>query len=77
MYFEKVMHSKSPLELIRARKSLLLYREERKALKKSFSDFDRTILDHILNLLSDEMAAALNLDQNKAKNYLKECRNRE
>ncbi len=77
MYFEKVIHSKSPLELIRARKSLLLYREERKALKKSFSDFDRTVLDHILNLLSDEMAAALNLDQNKAKNYLKECRNRE
>ena len=77
MYFERVLHSKSPVELLRAGKSLLLYREERKSKKKSFSDFDRVLLDHILNLLSDERAAALDWNQNQARNYLKEYRKRE
>ncbi len=69
-YFENVVKSKDSKERLRAIKSLVLYREERKASKKVFSDFDRMLLDRLSSLLKSERAAALDLSPEEVSGYI-------
>lgn len=71
-YFEQVIHSRDAEELLRAYKSLVSYRKERREKKKSFSDFDRVQLDRITKIISEERAAVLDTGPEEAKNYLEE-----
>ncbi len=68
--FQTYIATADRTSICRAIKTLMHYKEERKAIAKPFSDFDNRLLYSLINLLSDEMSISLSIPRNEVDQFI-------
>ncbi len=70
VYFTRVVSNGDFSDLLRVIKTLIEYREDRLRMNKPFSDFDRRLLNSLVNIIDCEFSLALSIPPNEVKYFI-------
>lgn len=71
-YYLKVAATSNRTEICKVIKTLVEYRDNRIAMNKPFSDFDRRLLSNLISLIQSEISIAMNMPIDMVQKYITE-----